>query len=111
MALGDAYRAIHCRPGSASAYNTLGTVLATLGQRNNARKAFEYALRLDGTAVYALNNLCYLAVDEGNGVSAQHACERALALEPTMRPAQTNLALAYRIAGRRQERGTASPGD
>ena len=27
LALGDAHRAIHCRPDSASAYNTLGTVL------------------------------------------------------------------------------------
>ena len=32
LALGDAHRAVICRPDSASAYNTLGTVLAAMGQ-------------------------------------------------------------------------------
>lgn len=99
LALGDAHRAVHCAPGSASAYNTLGTVLIALGQRQGARRAFEFALRLDSRAAFALNNLCYLALQEGDGEAAQQACERTLALEPTMIAAQTNLALAYAIQG------------
>jgi tetratricopeptide (TPR) repeat protein len=99
LALGDAHRAIHCRPHSASAHNTLGTVLLLLGQRGNARQAFELALMLDDRAVFALNNLCYVSLQEGKALAAQQACERALALDPTMAAAKTNLALAYAIQG------------
>ena len=99
LALSDAHRAVFCRPASASAYNTLGTVLAALGQRENARHAFEFAARLDGKAAFALNNLCYLALQDGDGPRAQGHCERALALEPSMTAAQTNLALAYAVQG------------
>jgi Flp pilus assembly protein TadD len=99
LALGDAHRAIYCRPDSASAYNTLGTVLEALGQRKPAREAFEFALQLEPTAVYALNNLCFLAVREADGARAQQACERALMLEPGMSAARTNLALAYAVQG------------
>lgn len=99
LGLGDAHRAIYCKPHSATAYNTLGTVLEALGQRKHARDAFGFALRLDPAAAYALNNLCFLAVRDGNGARAQQACERALALDPDMPAARTNLALAYAIQG------------
>jgi Flp pilus assembly protein TadD len=99
LALGDAHRAVYCKPHSASAYNTLGTVLAALGQRRNARSAFEFALRLDAKAGFALNNLCYLSLQDGDGPGAQQACNRALALDPAMVAAQTNLAIAYALQG------------
>jgi len=99
LALSDAHRAVHCRPGSASAYNTLGTVLVALGQLEQAKAAFEFAGRLDGRAAFALNNLCYVALQQGDGPAAQQACERALGVEPTMVAAQTNLALAYALQG------------
>jgi Flp pilus assembly protein TadD len=99
LALGDVHRAIYCRPQSASAHNTLGTVLLSLGQRQNARQAFEAALRFDDRAAFALNNLCYLEVSEGNGAAAQSACERALTVDPTLTTARTNLALAYALQG------------
>ena len=99
LGLGDAHRAIYCLPHSASAYNTLGTLLEALGQRKNARDAFEFALQLQPSAVYALNNLCFLAVRDGDGALAQTTCERALELEPRMIAARTNLALAYAIQG------------
>jgi Flp pilus assembly protein TadD len=99
LALSDAHRAVHCRPNSASAYNTLGTVLVALGQLENAKAAFEFAGRLDHGAAFALNNLCYVALQQGDGPAAQHACERALNLEPTMVAAHTNLALAYALQG------------
>ena len=99
LGLGDAHRAIYCRPHSASAYNTLGTLLEALGQRTHAREAFEFALRLEPAAGYALNNLCFLAIRDGDGARAQQSCERALALDPGMLSARTNLALAYAIQG------------
>ena len=99
LALSEAHRAVHCRPGSASAYNTLGTVLVALGQLAQAKAAFETAGRLDERAAFVLNNLCYVALQQGDGPAAQQACERALDLEPTMTAAQSNLALAYALQG------------
>ena len=99
LALSDAHRAVHCRPGSASAYNTLGTVLVALGQLEQAKGMFEFAGRLDRRAAFVANNLCYVALQQGDGPAAQRACERALDLEPTMVAAQTNLALAYALQG------------
>lgn len=99
LALGDAHRALHCAPRSASAHNTLGTVLQALGYHRDARMAFDRALRLDSAAVFALNNLCYLSLQERDGARAQQDCERALAIEPAMAAARNNLALAYAIQG------------
>jgi Flp pilus assembly protein TadD len=99
LALSEAHRAVHCRPNSASAYNTLGTVLVALGQLEPAKAAFETARRIDQGAAFALNNLCYIALQQGDGPTAQHACERALDLEPTMTAAHTNLALAHALQG------------
>ena len=99
LGLGDAHRAIFCRPQSASAYNTLGTLLEALGQRKEARTALEFALRLDPKAAFAHNNLCFIAIRDGEGAEAQPACERALELDPAMVTARTNLALALAMQG------------
>jgi Flp pilus assembly protein TadD len=99
LALGDAHRAVYCKPRSSTAHNTLGTILEALGQRQHARREFEFALQLDSQAGFALNNLCYLALQDGDGRSAQETCTRALAIDPTMAAAQTNLALAYALQG------------
>ena len=99
LALGDAHRAVYCGPHSASAHNTLGTILAALGQRQQARRAFEFALKLDAGAAFALNNLCYLELQDGDGRGAQETCTRALAVDATLAVAQTNLALAYALQG------------
>ena len=81
LALSDAHRAVYCKPDSASAHNTLGTILEALGQRQQARQSFEFALRLDAQAGFALNNLCYLALQDGDGPGAQAPCTRALAID------------------------------
>jgi tetratricopeptide (TPR) repeat protein len=95
IAIGDAYRAIQCNPGSAEIYNTLGTVMQQLGQNENARRAYQRAVALDSHATFALNNLCYLEVSEGHGAEAEGFCKLALAESPTFEPARNNLALAY----------------
>jgi Flp pilus assembly protein TadD len=99
LALSDAHRAVQCRPTSASAHNTLGTVLVALNQLEQAKAEFETARRIDHDAAFALNNLCYVALEQGDGPAAQHACERALELEPAMTAAQMNLALADALQG------------
>jgi Tfp pilus assembly protein PilF len=99
LGLGDAHRAIYCRPHSASAYNTLGTVLFALGQPQPARESFEFALQLQPDAAFALNNLCYMAVRAMDGARAEKSCRQALAMAPEMAAASNNLALAYAVQG------------
>jgi Flp pilus assembly protein TadD len=95
VAMGEAYRALHCNPASPEIYNTLGTIMQTLGQHANAYKAYERAVALDSHAVYALNNLCYLELSEGNSREAERFCSMALAESPTFDAARNNLALAH----------------
>ncbi len=102
LGLADATRSVYYAPSSASAHNTLGTMLAATGQGANARRAYQRALGLDPRAGYALNNLCYLSFLEGRAAQAIEECRAALALEPGLVPARNNLALAY-AAARRHE--------
>jgi Tfp pilus assembly protein PilF len=99
IGLSDAYRAIHCRPGSASAHNTLGTMFVAMGQLEHAREAFEQAVALDGEAAFAFNNLCYVWLQKGSSRTAKGNCERAIDLDPSMMAARNNLALAYVMEG------------
>jgi Flp pilus assembly protein TadD len=99
LALPDAYRAVYFEPASASAHNTLGTVLQVLGRHADARAQFEQALGLDVNAAYALSNLCYGWRLEGNPSKAAEACRSALRLRPDLESARNNLALAYQAEG------------
>jgi Flp pilus assembly protein TadD len=99
LALSDAHRAVYFAPSSPIARNTLGTVLQALGKRELARQQYEQALRLDAQAAYALNNLCYGWVLDGNGSKAVAACERAMAIQPDLTAARHNLALAKAVNG------------
>ena len=49
--------------------------------------------------MYALNNLCYGWVLQGEGRHAVGACEEALSADPDFAPARHNLALAFAVAG------------
>jgi Flp pilus assembly protein TadD len=100
LGLSDLHRAIYYAPTSASARNTLGTVLQALGFRDEARNAYKMAFLLDGNAGYALNNLCYLSFVEGNAEQAIAECQRALRLDPSLSAAHNNLALTYAAVGR-----------
>ena len=99
LALPDAYRALYHAPDSPIIHNTLGTVLQALGRRAEARAHYEKALALDATAAYALTNLCYGWLLEGEAAKATDACRHALRLRPDLEPARNNLALAYDSAG------------
>jgi tetratricopeptide (TPR) repeat protein len=99
LGLGDAHRAVFYAPASASARNTLGTLLQALGLRQAARAAYATAIRLDGEAGYAFNNLCYLSFVEGNSAQAIAECRTALQFDPALAAAHNNLALTYAALG------------
>src|SRR5688500_17916426 len=98
LALADAYRAVHFAPDSASAANSLGTVLHRLHRVDIAMDWYARAISLDPQAWYALNNLCYAQVMTG-GVVARETCRRAVAAAPDANVAKNNLALAHTAAG------------
>ena len=102
LGLGDARRALYYAPQSAAAYNTFGTLLDALGQRAEARRAFERALVLDPGATYAWTNLCYQLFQAGDFDAAASSCRHALTLDPAFAPAHNNLALVYAATGRVQ---------
>ena len=97
--LGAAYRAAYYDRGSASAENTLGTLLDALGSPEHARAAFERALVLDPTASWALNNLCYVDLRLGRLKEAQAACAAALRLNPDFGAAHNNMGLVHAAGG------------
>jgi len=99
LGIGPVSRAIYFNPASASAENTLGTLLDALAQPAEARWAFARAVAVDPRAAYALSNLCRAWRLEGNASKAADACQHALQLQPGLEPARNNLALAYEAAG------------
>jgi Flp pilus assembly protein TadD len=99
LGLGDAYRALYYAPSSPSTRNTLGTMFQALGRRGDAQREYERALELDPTAAYALNNLCYDWILQGQPDRAASACLKALQLEPGLTAARNNLGLAYAAVG------------
>ena len=113
LGLPEAYRAVFYAPASATARNTLGTVLQALGRRDLARQEYQRAIELDQQAAYAFNNLCYSWTLEGEAARAIAACEQALAIAPNLAAARNNLGLAHAVAGHTAEaqRAFASSGD
>jgi tetratricopeptide (TPR) repeat protein len=68
LGLGDAARAVYFAPHSASARNTLGTLLAGLADCEGARAAYARALVLEPAASYARSNLERLGDRMARGV-------------------------------------------
>jgi Flp pilus assembly protein TadD len=84
LALAPAYQAVYLAPRSASAQNTLGTVLFALGHADEAASRFRLAASLDERAGYAHANLCYLSYVAGDLSAALAQCDRALAINPDL---------------------------
>jgi Flp pilus assembly protein TadD len=74
--------------------------MQAVGNRVEARKAYERALYYDPGASYALTNLCYLSFLEGSLGEALGECGRAVAMAPDSMPAHNNLALIYAEQGK-----------
>lgn len=99
QAMGEAYRGLRCAPDSAPLYNTLGTIMQSVGQLANARQAYAKALALAPAAAYALNNLCYVELADGSPQSAIAYCRAAVKASPTLMAAYNNLAMALTLTG------------
>jgi tetratricopeptide (TPR) repeat protein len=99
LAVGDAVRARFYAPESPVVHNTFGTIMQALGRPADARRAYERAQQLDAHATYALNNLCYLSFLEGRLETAVEQCRAAVTIDPTLKTARHNLALAYAASG------------
>ncbi|MEO5897253.1 MAG: hypothetical protein ABIS06_16300 [Vicinamibacterales bacterium] len=99
VGLSSAHLAVQYDSRSASAQNTLGTLLDALGRIDEARTAYSVALLLDPRAEWALNNLCYLEMRAGRFDDARRNCEAALIVAPALLVAHNNLALTYAAAG------------
>lgn len=97
--LASAYRAVYWAPQSASAQNTLGTLLLNLGFVDGARTRFEQARQLDPLAAYPLNNLCYLSLKSDRPNDAVDLCRAALATDSQSEQVRNNLALALARTG------------
>jgi tetratricopeptide (TPR) repeat protein len=98
LGMAEARMAVRLRPASSSAANTYGTLLAAVGQLEDARTWYEKALVLDPGASYALNNLCYTSLMQRRP-EAVDVCERAADADPTSQVVHNNLALAYAASG------------
>jgi Tfp pilus assembly protein PilF len=99
LALGPAYRAIAAAPQAASPVNTLGTVLAALGEWSAAAARFADASARDPGAAWAFSNWCYAQFRLGQFAAARTNCERALTLDSTWRAAHNNLGLVLAASG------------
>lgn len=99
LGLPNAYRAVYWAPSSASAQNTLGTLLLKLGLRDAARERFQLARELEPTAAYPLNNLCYVSLHDARPEEAAEWCRAAADADPASVQVRNNLALALARGG------------
>ena len=74
---GQRHRAVYAAPRSATSRHTLGTLLYTLGLRQEAEKAFREATALDPHAWYSWQNLCSVVMADGRTKDAIPLCQRA----------------------------------
>jgi Flp pilus assembly protein TadD len=81
-------------PHHALAQNLLGAALASLGDRDRARQAFEASLRADPLDAGTYTNLATLELETGNLQAAAQRYAEALTLDPTSSTARRGLTQA-----------------
>jgi Flp pilus assembly protein TadD len=87
-------------PGLADPRNLLGVAYERKGLPELARRAFEDALKLDGTNAQILNNLGYLLYKNGDYRAAADRLKKAVKLAPGDPRILNNLALAQSQMGK-----------
>jgi spermidine synthase len=92
MALREAQVVIARNPGHAKAQNLKGACLATLGQRDQARAAFEASLAADPKEPATYTNLANLELEAGNAERAAQYFAEALTIDPNSETALAGLA-------------------
>jgi spermidine synthase len=92
LAATEARRAIALNPSHARAHNLLGAALASLGQPEQARTAFEASLEADPRDPATYTNLATLELQAGRRELAHRYYAEALTIDPTNGPARQGLA-------------------
>lgn len=75
----------------AALLNDIGTVCRQAGERGKAKTAFEQSLSLGGDSAMTWNNLGVLNIATNSFEDAREALERAVAIDPTLDCAESNL--------------------
>jgi Flp pilus assembly protein TadD len=92
LAAAEARRTIAINPSHARAHNLLGAALASLGQAEQARTAFQASLAVDARDPATYTNLATLEMQAGNRELAQRYYAEALTLDPSYGAARDGLA-------------------
>lgn len=98
-ALTSSHQAVYFAPHSPAAWNTLGTIMQALSLYREAAQAYRRSVALDPSAVYAMNNLCYLTFLQGDNTAALAECALAVSRDRAFLPATNNLALVQAAEG------------
>lgn len=94
MALRAARNAVAIDPHHAKAHNLIGASLASMGQTDGARTAFEASIKADPREPGTYTNLATLELQSGNRERAIRYFAEALTVDPTSQPARDGLASA-----------------
>ncbi|MEY4635011.1 MAG: hypothetical protein RJA55_809 [Acidobacteriota bacterium] len=92
MAAQAARNALSFDPGNAKAHNLLGVSLASMGQADAARTAFQASLKADAREPGTYTNLAMLELQAGNRDRALLYFSEALTVDPTNQSARDGLA-------------------
>jgi spermidine synthase len=92
LALNEARRVLTINPRHAKAHNLAGACLASLGQRDQARTAFQASLDADPRDPATYTNLATLELQAGNAAAATRYFAEALTIDPASAPARQGLA-------------------
>ena len=95
-ALVEARRSVRADDADADALNLMGAAMASLGKREDAKKAFEAALQRAPQDASIYVNLGLLALDSGDARRGEKLFAGALALDPSSDPALQGLQRAAR---------------
>lgn len=99
-AISDFSRAISLLPHPSS-IEQRGMAYYQIGDRDSAFNDWQQALRMDPRRTFAIINLAWLAIEEGQFNQAIELCSHAILVEPTCAKAYENRARAYLEMGDR----------
>jgi Flp pilus assembly protein TadD len=91
LAMSEARRVIAQNPKHAKAQNLLGACLASLGQRDRAREAFQASIAADPRDPATYTNLATLEMQAGNRQLAARYFAEALTIDPSSSAAREGL--------------------
>ena len=91
LALQAARNAVAIDPANARAHNLVGAALASMGQRDAARAAFETSIKADPREPGTYTNLATLELQSGNRNLAARYFAEALTVDPTSQAARDGL--------------------